>query len=509
MLPPLFRGISRGVAALTRPVVAIILWAWLALLLFTHLGARSPYSYGWAIFGGQSGRISGAVVNPDSSFSYFTTYFLYDGVLRNPQLTQNLRLPLHSFTASIVVSYIRSYLVTNWLINFAFVAVLIWASVRLGARAQIDPWPLLVALMTVLSLPMFVTYIGQPLHYTAGTATNFLVILALVAMREEDVRNPWIAGAATAVLTLSYDPYVFLAAAAAYVCFVVRFRTPSHYAIYFAVAFVPRVTWQWFVDRIVDENIGAAVREAVLVPLARGWFAVLQDPVTNALTPFVATHIGMRVAAQQVIALIYWPALILTAWGLYRFRDTQPSTKSRLVSLLALFFLIEQLVAAAFDWENNPRRAVPVVLALGFALCWIAQRGWALRRWRVALMAVLACCALLSFADMIFRNPVFTYLGTAQAMSRPPKEALAYQNLRLTPASMPALMSDDAITWHDVTNADPMTRDRAGMFAFVQVFNAAALLTLFWLLARSELLPRKSWMVVCAIWAVSLIVRFV
>ena len=406
------------------------------------------------------------------------------------------------------MSYLRSYLVTNFLINFIFVAVLIWAAVVLAARAQIAPAPMLVALLTMLSLPRFVTYIGQPLHYTVGTATNFLVVLAIAAMRQEDVRNPWIAGAATAVLTLSYDPYVFIAAVVAYVCFVVRFRSAAHYFIYFATAVVPRVTWQWFIDRIVAEDIGAAVREAVLMPLLHGWMAVLRDPIANALTPFVASHIGMRVAAQQVIALIYWPVLVLVGWGLYRFR-AEPSVRSRLVSLLALFFLAEQLVAAAFDWENNPRRAVPVVLAAGFALCAIAQRGWETRRWRVALIAVLAVSALLSFADTIFRNPVFTYLGTAQAMSRPPKEALAYGNLRLTQDSMPSLMRDETITWRDVTNADPMKGDRIGVFAFMQIFNAAILAGLFWLLARAELLPRKSWIVVSAIWAASLFVRFI
>src|SRR5687768_17005845 len=153
---------------------AIVLWVWLAALLLTHIGARSPYSYGWAIFGGESGRISGAVVNPDASFSYFTTYYLYDGVLRTPPLTQNLRLPIHSFTAAIAMSYIRSYLIANYLINFVFLAILVWVAVRIGSREGVDWLPLLVALLTVLSLPMFVTYVGQPLHYTAGTATNFL-----------------------------------------------------------------------------------------------------------------------------------------------------------------------------------------------------------------------------------------------------------------------------------------------------------------------------------------------
>ena len=493
---------------LSGPATAIILWVWLAVLLLTHLSARSPYSYGWAIFGGESGRISGAVVNPDASFSYFTTYYLYDGVLRTPPLTQNLRLPIHSFTAAIAMSYIRSYLIANYLINFVFLAILIWIAVRIGAREGLDSQPLLVALLIVLSLPMFVTYVGQPLHYTVGTATNFLVVLAMFAMREEDVRNPWIAGMATAILTLSYDPYVFIAALVTYVCFVVRLKSAAHYVIFLLMATVPRVTWQWFVERIIDPNIGAAVRDSVLVPLVRGWLAVLRDPITNVLTPFVASHVGMRVAAQQVIAIIYWPVLIAAVWGLYRFRADPMPSRARLASLLALFFLLEQLVAAAFDWENNPRRAVPVVLAVGFALCFIAQRAWPLRRWRVTLIALFAVSAFLSLADTLFRNPVFTYLGTAQAMSRPPKEALAYQNLRLHRDSMPTLMKDEDIKWRDVTNADPMRGDRAGAFAFTQLFNAAVLCGLFWLLGRADLLPRRTWVVVCALWAVSVGVRF-
>src|SRR5687768_16123845 len=144
---------------------AIVLWVWLAALLLTHLSARSPYSYGWAIFGGDSGRISGAVVNPDASFSYFTTYYFYDGVLRTPPLTQNLRLPMHSFTSSVVMSYLRSYLGANYLLNFAFLALLAFVAVNLASRAGAAWTPATIALLTIASLPMFVTYIGQPLHY--------------------------------------------------------------------------------------------------------------------------------------------------------------------------------------------------------------------------------------------------------------------------------------------------------------------------------------------------------
>src|SRR5688500_13134950 len=230
---------------LRRPLAIAILWGWLALLLATHYGARSPYSYGWAMFGQQSGRVAGAVVNPDASFSYFTTYYFYDGVLRTPPLTQNLRLPLHSYTASVVMSYLRSYLAANYLLNFAFLALLAFVAVNLALRAGVAWTPATIALLTIASLPMFVTYIGQPLHYTVGTATNFLIVLALFAMRDDDLRNPWVTGVATAVLTLSYVPYVFLAAVVLYVCWYMRFRRPRVYAIYCAVAVIPRVVWQW------------------------------------------------------------------------------------------------------------------------------------------------------------------------------------------------------------------------------------------------------------------------
>src|SRR5205814_9171065 len=52
-------------------------------------------------------------------------------------------------------------------------------------------------------------------------------------------------------------------------------------------------------------------------------------------------------------------------------RHTRPATT---VALLLLFYALHQMATAAFDWENNPRRALPVVLAIGYVYCWLADR---------------------------------------------------------------------------------------------------------------------------------------
>ncbi len=485
-----------------RLAVIAVLWGWLVLLLLTHSGARSPYSYGWAIFGGKSAHLLGAVVNPDALPVQMVTLFFYDGEMpRDWHSAHNFRLALHSFVTATVAGLTRSYPLANLLANLLFAMIAAIVAVSLARRHDLS-WPAIaVALLTVLSLPFFVTYIGQPMHYMVGTVISFLVVLAVAALEPVDLRKPLISGLATAILTLNYDPYVYAAAVAVYVITFVRFRRPLDSVVYLAISFTPVVVWDRFINAISGGQLSTVTQTEFIQPVFRGWFEFLRHPLEHVLLPFVASHAGVHLAAHQIIAMIYWPLVAVCAIGLARYRPRPHS----LIVLLPVVFVLHQVATAAFDWENNPRRALGVVLAFGYAWCWLAGRVWSDRRWRAAFVALLAMSALLAFSDAIFKSPLVAYLSTGQAMQRNPKDGVQIEKLRLETESMPALMRDERLVWRDLGKARLPVR--WGVFAFAQLFNAFFVAGLFWLLSRARLMPRYAHWFAAAVWLVSM-VRF-
>lgn len=490
-------------------IVVALLWAWLALLTVTHYGAKSPYSYGWAMFNEKSSHLMGAVVNPDAHLPNSVFLFFYEAPPIWWEGAQNLSLPTHAFAASIVAGLTRSTLLANYLVNFLFAAIVALAAVNLAEKFGIRGGAALTSLLTLFTLPIYVEYLGQPLHYVVGPAVSFLVVLALIAIGPEDVRRPWLAGLATALVSLTYDPYVFLAAMAAYFLFVTRFRSRWGVWIYIVIAAMPRFVWHQFLRLHSDGAMTKHLRRTFIDPVVDGWKEFLRAPFDNVMLPFVASHIGVDVALHQVIAMIHWPLLAIGIYLLVRLRPELRAVKSLyLVALLPLFFLLEQLVAAAFDWEQNPRRAIPVVLAFGVAYVWSTARMWPSVAWRITFVALLLFGGILAFSDTLFRNPVMAFLHTSQAIRGAPSEPMRIRTMRLNQKSMPTLLKDEQpIIWNDLGRAR-LARDRRLIFAGTQAFNALLLVALFWLCARARILPRWSPIAVAAIWALSLVARF-
>ncbi len=491
-----------------KAAVLSIVVAWLALLAVTHYGGRSPYSYGWAMFPADNENsvyMNGAVVNPDAFSARDVAMFFYDGRYVDWGAAPNLDLPLHAFVVATIAGITRSTLFASYFANLLFFSIVAMAALSLADRYGLRRGATLVALLTIFSLPIVVDYIGQPLHYVVGMSGNFLIVLALLAMEEIP---PWTAALAVAILFLNYDPYVFVAAAVAWLLFVKRFARWWHVPVFLVLALVPKILWTQFLKWASHGNMTTAVRDAFIRPVIAGWKEMLADPVGNAMQPFVASHVGVHVAIHQILAMIYWPLVAACVWLLFRLRP-RLSRAFALPVLLVVFFFCEQMVAASWDWELNPRRAIPVVLAFAIAWCFSLDRVWEQRWWRIGAIALFVMSALLALSDTIFKEPVMAFVRTGQAMKLQPHEALEKENMKLIPYSMPKLLSDRKLEWRDLPSARISRGENyRTLFVISQAMGLFLLVGLFWLTARARILPR--WAPLCAlgVWLVSL-TRFI
>jgi len=486
------------------------LWLWIAVLFATHWGARSPYSYGWAIFKGNSARLLGTVVNPDALVVQPVTMYFYEG--QTPQnwgwgSSPNFRLPFHSFVVATVAAFTRSTLAANYIVNVGALMLLAVVAVNAALRRGLRLWPTTIALGTMAALPFVVTYVGQPMHYTVGIAVNFLAVIAASALDDDDLRKPLLSGVLLAIVTLNYDAYIFAAALAVYVLVVIRFRRVRDYALFVVAGAVPVVLWVQFLRILTDDRVSRMIERTFINPIKVQWIDFLKHPILYALRPFLAGHVGVHVGTHLLLAMVYWPVLFLCLAGVWRLRSDVPRSRpTTIVALLLLFYALHQLVTAAFDWENNPRRALAAVLAVAFVYCWIADRLWSQKTWRFAFVAVLVISCALAMADTLLHTPSVQYLSTGQAIQTDPKVAITFSYMRFDNGTMPTLMADETRVWHDLGRAQ-LAREAALKFLFAQIFNAFFVGALFWLLARAQLLPKFAPYLAIAIWLASA-VRF-
>jgi hypothetical protein len=217
-------------------------------------------------------------------------------------------------------------------------------------------------------LPWVVTYVGQPMHYIVATAINFLAIIAAFASSDDDLRRPLVSGVLVAIVLLNYDPYIYAFALGAWILFVVRFRRVRDVAIFVAVAVAPLIVWTEALRAASGDTLSRTTETIFIKPIEAGWSDFLRHPMKDALQPYLTAHIGGYIGAQLLLAEIYWPLLVACAAALWCLGDRIPrGRRTALLALLVLVFAVHQFATAAFDRENNPRRALPVVLAAGVA----------------------------------------------------------------------------------------------------------------------------------------------
>lgn len=484
---------------LTPAATVAILAAWALLLLVTHHAENSPYTYISELTLGQPPLSDlGRAAAPDATTVLPVTRYFYDGTLpADFSKAHNFWLPLHSFAASVGVSFVRDYLRANSLVNLLFVVLLMVAAVRFGLRHGLRPTALLLGLLTLLSLPPVVTCIGQPLHYIVAPVITFLMTLAVLAFDPDDLRNPWIAGALTAVLTLNYHWYVFVAALITYLA-MIRFRRRVDDAIYLAVAAAPVVMWELFLRTFAAGQMSTTIRNKLVMPVLYEWADFLAHPVERVLMPLIATHVGAAIGFHEVIALIHWPLLLVAFVALWIARPPLP----RFLLLLVAFFILEQLVSAAFDFENSPRRAFPVFFAFAIAYCWAVNHFATRRAWLATFVALFAFTAFYAFTDTLFNRGGAVFLVVGESIKFP-KDAMDYETRTLPGA--PSVMSDPQPALRA-----PFPRadfQMAWLFAFAQLFVAFWMTVAWWIAARARLLPRATPWVGVGVWVVSLVAR--
>jgi len=481
---------------------AAILVAWVTLILVTHAGPRSPYTYA-AQAAGIAGQPVTRDVNPDAVSVLPVTRFFYDGAISNFGAAHNLRLPLHSFVTSIVSAFVRPYMAANYVTNWLFMILLIAAALHAGVMFQLRPWAMLLALATVFALPAFTGYLGQPMHYIVGPVINYLIILAAMTLPEEDLRNPLLTGLMTAVMTLNYDWFVFGAALGAYLIFVVRFRTVRDALLYIVVALAPLVLWQRLIDAFTSGEASYAISSKFFGSITASWAWVVRRFWDQPLFPFTVTHIGAHIGVHEVLAMVWWPLLaccLIVLWKGERASSPprEAGWKPAPLWLLVAFFVAEQLLTAAFDPENNPRRALPVVLAFAIAWVWVVseQRG---RKWTAVFIALFALTAFLAFADTLFKSPwmVTAYMG--ETIREEPKWILQFQDHRIEISDQRA--PEQAAVRQSFPRAVP--GNASWLFAVAQGYAGFFMLVFFWILARARLLPRYAPHVFAAIWLAS------
>jgi hypothetical protein len=494
-----------------KAAVVAIAVAWLLLLGVTHYGERSPYSYGWAMFpldNETSKHMHGVSVNPDAFSATDVSLYFYDGRAVDWGNAPNLDLPLHAFTVATLAGITRGTLTASWLANLLFFSIAAIAGVNLADRYGIRRGATLVTLLIVFSLPIVLDYIGQPLHYLAGIGASFLIVLSMLGMDEADSRRPWIAALAVSILPLNYDPYIFLAALVTWLLFVRRFARWWHVPAFLVLAPLPKILWTRFLRYASQGGMGTQLRDHFIKPVLNGWKEMLDEPFHNALQPFVASHVGVHVALHQIIAMIYWPLVAMCVAMLILLRPRLARTWV-LVALLPLFFFLEQMAAAGWDWELNPRRAIPVVLAFAIAWCWSADKVWDRRWWRTGIIAMLVLSGVLALSDTLLHDPALAYLRMGQAMRLQPQEALVKENMRLYPYAMTKLQPDGKIEWFDLgTVRIERSEHRRTKFAATQAMGLYLLVGLFWLTTRARILPRWAPHAAFAVWVLSL-ARFI
>lgn len=476
--------------------VTAILIAWVTLILLTHRGAHSPYTY--ARPAGYHTQPINMVTNLDAPTVLPVTRFFYDGTTPNWSTAHNLRLPLHSFFASMVTSFVRSYLTANDLVNWLFMVLLTIAAMRAATLFELKPRAMLVALATIYALPAFIGCIGNPMHYVVGPVMNFLIVLAAITMPPEELRQPHVAGLMTAILTLNYDWYIFGAALAVYLLFVVRFAKVRDALLYVAISLAPIALWKLFIDVVSHNEASYGLRSKFFGAVVAHWMVWIYHPRALPILPFTATHIGAHIALHQILTQIWWPLLLCALIALWKLRP-QLTRITWLLLLLVLFFGLEQLLTAAFEPENNPRRALAVFCAFAIAWCWIVDRYFGRKWWTVTFLALFVFTAFLAFADTLLHSAAVVGLYMGEAIRAEPKWVLQFQ-------ANPIVIGGVPPAWEAPLLA-AFPRASIGKLNFVaiasQLYIAFFAATFFWILAKARLLPRYAPLAFLALWLLS------
>lgn len=412
-------------------VVFALLVAFVAIVTLTHLGNRSPYTYGWSIFGKPwIGTIESQAVNPDAlSIVPLTIGFLKPCGLDFH--APNIFLPIHSMIAACVIAFTHSYMLSNWILNFATLAFLAFVIVKVLRDERAPPAAIVVIGLSILSVPWVANYVGQPMQYTFGICVDALLVVSVIRQSERRPPEPALVGVACALLMLTYDGYVYVAAIVLYVLAFRRFQHWLDYVVMPVVAFAPRYLWDRFIAVAGGADLKTRVSDEFTKPILAGWTKILKEWKTPSIF-YAATQIGWDLIFKETIAVLWWPLVLVVLVVLARDRRRlMASSWTRMCICIAIAFAAEQFVAGPFDWEQNPRRALPMVLVFSVAIARAVSSTWHSIGHRAVFGALAIVSVTLSFADTAFHDPFPALMETNQMIRAEPASPMKYANVRL------------------------------------------------------------------------------
>jgi hypothetical protein len=428
-------------------LVSLPLWALAALVMGLHLGVHSPYTYGWIAFGGDISvsTLEGQHVNPDALSIWPLTvgFFAPCGVAYH---APNVLFPFHALCASVFVALTGSYMIGQYALNAAAIALLVWVFTRACLERSYPKGAVLAAGVLLVTTPWIVCYAGQPLHYLFAGCVSGCVVLAALDMARAGDRSPWRWGALVAVLTLTYDWYVFVAALAIYALAYLRFARPRDALVFLGAGFAPTILWHAFLEVAGGSQLSVRVARMFFDPIRSGYAELLGHPIDHAFDWYMMPHVGLDIGFRTVVGLLGWPVLVVTAVAMWRLRKAASSSPGlRIALLLVGLYVAEQMAIAVLDPENSPRRALPVLCAALMVATWAVARTWSSLPCRAVLMALALVCVVTSLADRLSDHAAIQELDMGEVVRGEPKMPAYLVDPKFTPQATTELPADAPI----------------------------------------------------------------
>ena len=493
--------------------------ALLAYIELSHIGNQSPYSYAWSVLKmPYHFEVEGFPVNPDFHPNLPVFDFFYSPTYGDFSYSPNVNLPIHAFLASVFVGLTRSIVGGHLLANFVVALALFYAYSAFALSRGVKAGAIAMAGTIVVMLPYFPHYMGQPMQYIIGPSLNALAFLTfLVAEKRRELgerrarieSHAIVVGLLAAFLLLNYDPYVWLATIFLYLIFCSR-RKVLEWILFAVAAVAPVELWRKSMPKLGLENdkntFDVGKWQSFIHAPAEGWKNAWQGLDHNVVTPWAIVQVGWNIALQHIGHYFYWFLIMaLVYYGFREHRRMRVRGPDRLVPMLVAAFVALELGTAAFDDDNNPRRAIPLLFVFAWILTWAVWRSWRTIASRLVFGALALLTFLHSFSDTLFHRPTFALEEIQQSISGGAKWILSINGTELDtklmyyPKNGPFVFFHYRARWSPEF-ASPFIWSQLAMFAFV--------CGLVWLLVRTELLPRWGLYAWATLYVASLVVRF-
>ncbi len=488
-------------------VIIGILFLVILGMFFTHVGALSPYTWGCAVHHLPYHYNDGHYANVDFFLlSSLVKYFYEPGFINFKEVSAT-EWSFFCFILSVGLGITRSYALSTYTINILFLLALIIAVVNLLRKLNLSYKVIFISCLFILFVPFFNHYLGQSLHYLTSVSITFLVLICLIALNLKNERSGAIYGSLLGIITINYDWYIWYAAATCYFLFYYKLDSFKKYLVF---SLVPCVLWMYCISSTGTAPEHFRTLSVLLHDVVPPWAHYFNNPAKDVIFPFIVSQVGLVVAFKMLTSYIYWPLLIFIGFYISDIKSTVKNhIFSKLIILIFLFNLFFILVLLPFEWENNPRRAIPLIFVFLSALIYSINKAWSSKNPRIkkTVLALLILSFILSFSDTFFQNPTVPVMEMGETIRTPPKFLLDINKLRLNVQSIPNLPVNGPLKMSLYPKAT-MNKEYIPKYVLSQLIFSGCLYLLFRFLVSLELLPKYTQFIYLIIYIFSLMKRF-